>query len=120
MPGFLVWPDKISVHRETWVPAVTHDFLPTIMEALGVTSDNPTFPLDGVSLMPFITSTPEDIPSTRAKPIGFWWGKAQVWIDNDLKIQQGSLSPGQGCVVEDPWTDPEGGFSKSQAICHSL
>ena len=51
VPGFLVWPDKISVHRETWVPAVTHDFMPTVMEALGIASDHPTFPLDGVSLV---------------------------------------------------------------------
>jgi arylsulfatase A-like enzyme len=34
VPGFLVWPEMIKTHRETWVPAVTHDFLPTIMEAL--------------------------------------------------------------------------------------
>ena len=75
VPGFLVWPEMISTHRETWVPAVTHDFLPTIMEALGVTSDNPTFPLDGMSLMPFITApTSAAIPSSRPKPIGFWWG----------------------------------------------
>ena len=32
------------------MPAVTHDYLPTIMEAIGATSDNPTFPLDGVYL----------------------------------------------------------------------
>ena len=32
-----------------------------------------------------------------------WHRKAQVWIDNDLKIIQGTMSPGQGCVVEVPW-----------------
>ena len=35
VPGFLVYPAKIASHRETWVPAVTHDFLPTIMEVFG-------------------------------------------------------------------------------------
>ena len=53
--------------------------------------------------MPFITESVAEIPRSRAKPIGFWWGGAQVWIDNDLKIVQGSLSPGQGCVAEAPW-----------------
>ena len=27
----------------------------------------------------------------------------KAWIDNDLKIVDGSLSPGQGCVPEAPW-----------------
>ena len=85
------------------MPAVTHDFLPTILDVLGVASDHPTWELDGVSLMPFITESVAEIPRSRAKPIGFWWGGAQVWIDNDLKIVQGSLSPGQGCVAEAPW-----------------
>ena len=85
--------------------------------------------------MPFITSAPDGVPTSRSKPIGFWWGQGSAWIgafiihtwrflrrkwgffpwkmmilgrpDNDLKIQQGSLSPGQGCIAEDPWKDLE-------------
>ena len=63
-----VWPGKIHNHRETWVPAVTHDFLPTIMDALNVESDHPTWEMDGISLMPFIEKA--SIPTTRPKPIG--------------------------------------------------
>ena len=100
MPGFLVWPNKIHSHRETWVPAVTHDFLPTILDVLHVQSDHPSYELDGISLMPFITG--EVMPSVRPKPIGFWWGSTQAWIDNDFKIVN-SLSPGQGCVAEAPY-----------------
>ena len=113
VPGFVVWPGMISEHRETWVPAVTHDFLPTIMEAIGVISDHPSWALDGVSLMPFITGPPAGIPTARPKPIGFWWGSLQAWIDNDMKLTN-AQGPGQGCVEEAPWLNgsatANGGF----------
>eukprot|EP01052_Picozoa_sp_SAG31_P030071 SAG31_NODE_3053_length_4739_cov_24.623060_3_plen_162_part_00 len=106
MPGFLVWPSKIKTHRETWVPAVTHDFLPTIMEALGVQSDRPSYALDGISLFPFIAATMDSqVPTARPKPIGFWWGSSMVWMDNDMKLTN-AQSPGQGCVAEPPWLTP--------------
>ena len=54
VPGFMVWPAMIKQNIDTWFPAVTHDFLPTILDALGVASDRPNAPLDGTSLMPLI------------------------------------------------------------------
>lgn len=96
----MVWPDRISKNVVTNYPAVTHDFLPTIMEAFGVSSDHPDWPLDGVSLMPFANG---QHPTRRDKPIGFWWGDQKAWIDNDLKLVE-NVTPGQGCVLEPPYT----------------
>jgi hypothetical protein len=94
------------------VPAVTHDFLPTIMEALHVQHDHPSWALDGLSLMPFITAAAEAIPTRRPQPIGFWWGDSQVWMDNDMKLTN-AQGAGQGCPTDPPWLHPSnntGGF----------
>ena len=68
-------------------------------------SDHPSWALDGVSLVPFIEAAAAEIPRARPKPIGFWWGNAQVWMDNDMKLTN-AQSPGQGCVAEAPWLTP--------------
>eukprot|EP00038_Savillea_parva_P014746 m.11998 g.11998 ORF g.11998 m.11998 type:complete len:695 (+) comp2898_c0_seq1:231-2315(+) len=104
VPGFMVWPDRIQHNVQTLFPAVTHDFLPTILDAWNMTSDHPERPLDGISLLPFANAAP--LPERRTKPIGFWWGGSMAWIDNDLKLVAGSISPGQGCVLEPPYANP--------------
>jgi hypothetical protein len=98
----MVWPDRISQHVQTSFPAVTHDFLPTILEAYGVAPDDPQRPLDGISLLSFVGDGPQ--PLRRDKPIGFWWGDSVAWIDNDIKLVGGGISPGQGCSLEPPYT----------------
>lgn len=42
----------ITQHRNVSTVAVTSDFLPTIMELLGVETDNPSWAMDGMSLLP--------------------------------------------------------------------
>ena len=108
VPGFMVWPSMIKKNIETWYPAVTHDFLPTILEAIGVTSDRPTEALDGISLMPFVRAAAgtDDAPlppAQRTTPIGFWWADAKAWVEGEMKIVGGSISAGQGCVTEPPY-----------------
>lgn len=107
VPGFLVWPDRIKANVETWVPAVTHDLLPTVLEAYGVEPDHPERVLDGVSMLPFVDGP---VPVARSKPIGFWWGGNQAWIDNDVKLVAGDITPGQGCTLEPPYTSAKGPF----------
>ena len=57
--------------------------------------------LDGISLLPFAGPGPH--PVRRSKPIGFWWGSNKAWVDNDLKIVAGAITPGQGCALEPPY-----------------
>lgn len=53
-PGILEWPAVIKQHRETWRPAYVSDYLPTVLELLGVEHPNPTWYKDGESLMPLV------------------------------------------------------------------
>ena len=73
-PGMLEWPAKISQNRETWMPACTTDYLPTVMDVLGVTHPHPTWATDGMSLMPLIEgrmATPAGAEHPiRPKPLG--------------------------------------------------
>lgn len=104
VPGIIEFPAEISEHRNIDIPAVTHDILPTIMDLLDVTSPNPSWPLDGISLRPYFKAS--TTPERRRKPIGFWWGDSMAWIDNDIKLIAGSgiIGVGQGCMPLPPWT----------------
>jgi arylsulfatase A-like enzyme len=67
VPGLLVWPDMIQAHRETYFPAVTTDYFPTILDLLGISLENQPL-LDGISLKRVIES---DTVLLRNRPIGF-------------------------------------------------
>jgi arylsulfatase A-like enzyme len=54
VPGLLVWPAKIKVGRQTDMPCITSDYLPTVLDALGLKHPKPDYKLDGISLMPLI------------------------------------------------------------------
>ena len=76
------------------------------MDLLGVAHPHPTWPLDGISLAEFFGPA---TPTSRPKPIGFWWGPTKAWIDNDIKLigDPGSkgtgVGVGQGCSVLPPY-----------------
>jgi arylsulfatase A-like enzyme len=81
VPGLLEWPAKISSPRATDVPACTSDYLPTILEVLGVEMPDRR-PLDGVSLLPLIEARTD----RRAEPIGFESSGQVALVDNRYKI----------------------------------
>ena len=66
------------------------DYLPTFLDVAGIAHENPSWPADGISLMPFIrqtqASTAVDVVANRTKPLGFRLGKQQAWIDNEWKV----------------------------------
>lgn len=85
----------------TKFPAVTHDYVPTMVDMVGASSDG--FPSDGISLWPVIKAinTKAD-PGPREHPIGFRFKNQGVWIDNDFKMHiqgaQGSGDPARPLV----------------------
>ncbi|MCF6285082.1 MAG: sulfatase-like hydrolase/transferase [Candidatus Hydrogenedentes bacterium] len=66
VPALLEWPAAVKAGAETDYPAVTSDYLPTILAVLGVEKTD-TRPLDGLSLLPAI----RDGVTERAAPIAF-------------------------------------------------
>jgi arylsulfatase A-like enzyme len=66
VPGILEYPAMISKNIITQYPGVTMDYLPTVLDILGVQHPHLSWPLDGTSLMPFIRGE----VTSRTQPIG--------------------------------------------------
>lgn len=98
VPGIMHWPAKIQENKNVSTVTVTSDFLPTIMEILEVETDNPTWVMDGMSLIPYIQ---DNTSMTRPKPLGFSWGGLHVIIDNEWKLLS---KPNAGqCDFQEPY-----------------
>ena len=85
VPGIFVWPDRIAPEQVTTFPAVTSDYLPTVLDMLGLWNSGTDHerPLDGISLLPVFDGIMTDRPS----PIGFLTNRnTRALIDNHYKI----------------------------------
>ena len=115
VPGIMHYPPAIKENMNITTPATTADFLPTIMSLLQVTSDNPTWAMDGIDLLPVVeqnqaaaaAAVAEAAGTTgaayvpRAKELGFWTMNQYAIIDNNWKIVRG---PGTGqCDMQPPY-----------------
>ena len=80
VPGLIEWPSKIKP-GVTDVPAVTSDYLPTILDILGAKPADKR-PLDGVSLLPLFRGKMKE----RGKPIGFQSAGQVALIGDRYKI----------------------------------
>jgi len=61
VPGVIGWPAVVGpVARESWDTVITSDFLPTIMEILGVERplSQAHWAMDGVSILPILRGEP--------------------------------------------------------------
>jgi len=81
VPGILEWPARVKPGSQTDVPATTSDYLPTVLDALGLEMPNAR-PLDGVSLMPVL----EGRMIERPVPIGFESAGQLALVDNRYKL----------------------------------
>ncbi len=54
VPGMLEWPAVIHANSRTWHPSSTHDYMPTILDLLGLQHPRPGWAADGMSLLPLI------------------------------------------------------------------
>jgi len=66
VPGLLEWPAQVRAGTVSDYPAVTSDYLPTILEVLGISMPDGR-PLDGISLLPVIRDGIQERPA----PIAF-------------------------------------------------
>jgi arylsulfatase A-like enzyme len=103
-------------------PVNSVDILPTIMDLLQVASDNPDWAMDGMSLLPLLSSgepsgvsltspasslsAPTQLvttPRPAEHPLTFWFVESQAIIDNDWKLV---YSPHRGqCDKQAPYED---------------
>ena len=81
VPGLAEWPKKIKANSVTSIPAVTSDYLPTILDAIGAEAVEDR-PLDGISLLPLFAGEMK----TRSKPISFESSGQLTLINNQYKI----------------------------------
>ncbi|MGJ8726341.1 MAG: sulfatase family protein [Roseibacillus sp.] len=85
VPGILAWPAKVKAGTVTEFPAVTSDYLPTILDAVQVDYKGER-PLDGISLLPVMTGEETE----RKKGIGFQCRKTAAWSTQQYKIYRGN------------------------------
>ena len=97
VPAIIEWPARIPNPRATYLPAVTSDIFPTLLEVAGISMENPPL-IDGISLLPVIENQME----SRQNPIGFWHypegGRgvpAAKWMAELLEAQE------QGRMISD-------------------
>jgi len=81
VPAFLIWKQKITGDQVLDMPAVTSDYLPTIIDFLGIDYPDDR-PLDGVSLVPALTNRAVE----RTKPIGFIFRTKTSWVTDRFKL----------------------------------
>ena len=99
VPGLLEWPDRVKPGSVTNGPACTSDYLPTILDVLGIEMPDDR-PIDGVSLLPLI----EGRMTERPQPIAFESGNQVALIENPFKLI--SLDKGKTWMLFDLIADP--------------
>lgn len=84
VPAILEWPEYLTEHRISNVPAYTCDIYPTLLEIAGVKLSNQHV-IDGISLVPLLDGKMEK----RQQPIGFWQypGGGKVVPSNELMLE---------------------------------
>ncbi len=84
MPGIIEWPGTIAPGSSTDFPAVTSDYLPTVLDVLGISypSDRP---LDGASLVDAMRGK----KVRRSQPIGFQSRTQIAWHSGIHKLYSG-------------------------------
>ncbi len=81
VPGLLEWPGHVKPGDQTDFPAVTSDYLPTILDVLEIPYPD-SRPLDGISLLPMLKGSMIE----RPKPIGFQSRELVALSDNRFKL----------------------------------
>ncbi|MFC5050403.1 sulfatase [Rubritalea spongiae] len=99
VPGILEWPAKVKAGTVTDFPAVTSDYLPTILDSIQAEYTGKR-PLDGISLIPLMTGEKKE----RQKAIGFECKTQLAWHTQRYKLY--SSNKGKSWELYDLSEDP--------------
>ena len=92
VPAFVVWPRQLNAGTEASFPAVTSDYLPTIMDYLNIDYPDDSRPVDGISLRALLEGQRKE----RNSPIGFQHRDRMSWVDDQYKL----ISTNEGKTFE--------------------
>lgn len=81
VPAFVVWKNSFDKGKRILYPAVTSDYMPTILDILGIEYPDER-PIDGTSILGAIKGIEKD----REKPIGFICRPKISWVSNQYKL----------------------------------
>jgi arylsulfatase A-like enzyme len=109
VPGIMEWPGTIAAGSSTDFPAVTSDYLPTVLDLLGISYPDDR-PLDGVSLADVMRGK----KSRRSQSIGFQSKNQVAWHSGAHKLYSGDS--GKTWELYDLVADP--GESEDLAATH--
>jgi manganese-dependent ADP-ribose/CDP-alcohol diphosphatase len=98
VPGVIEWPAVVKPATKSDFPAVTSDYLPTILDALGVEYGGKR-PLDGISLLPMLRGE----MTVRSRPIGFQSGGVETLNDQRFKLVRSKKAIELYDLIEDPY-----------------
>jgi arylsulfatase A-like enzyme len=101
VPAIIEWPAVIKTPRETSLPCVTSDILPTLVDLLALEHPDPKRPLDGISLRSLIV---DGTMKRRPAPIGFWKYPSGPETKNERYISE-DLSRGTTPTTRNPAID---------------
>ncbi|GAB5550670.1 MAG: sulfatase-like hydrolase/transferase [Saprospiraceae bacterium] len=82
VPAFVVWPNRLEAGKRIDFPAVTSDYLPTVLDWLNLSTPNQR-PLDGVNLAKALDGK----QGQRVKPIGFIYQNQITWVTQQYKLK---------------------------------
>jgi hypothetical protein len=115
VPGFVSWPAAIAANRRTATPVYVPDFLPTVLDVLGMAHPQPAFASDGESILPLIRGA---APFSRARFLAWRLGAQVALLDAEGRYKyvrngdagqcdkDGSAYPYKGAYVFDLSVDP--------------
>lgn len=81
VPAFVVWKNKFDSGKKVDFPAVTSDYLPTILDILNISYPDER-PIDGISILDLL----ENCDNTRNSPIGFLFDSKISWVEDQYKL----------------------------------
>ncbi len=100
VPGLLEWPGGFPEARTIDTASCTSDYLPTLLDVLGITINEGQEPRDGISLLPILKGE----KMIRNAPIGFAHGTQRSWMDDQYKLI--SVDNGKTFELYDLIADP--------------
>ena len=99
MPGVISWPKVVQGPRVSWDPVVTMDFLPTVMEILGVQrpEQQRNWHFDGISVLPILQGK-----SPQPRGIGWMYDTASASSREGYAYRYGKWKYVVGGISCDP------------------